>query len=63
MNECEKLGFKFQYLDYFKSNIIDTTYSITPIPAGHDSALVYNLSGKITCNQNDAYLSLKVLSK
>ena len=49
--------------DYYKSNLIDTNYSITPFPAGHDCALVYNLSGEIICNQNDAYLSLKVLKQ
>lgn len=61
MNECEKLGFKLRYLDFFKSNKINSNYTITPYPAGHDSALVYNISGMIICNQNDAYLDLKRL--
>jgi hypothetical protein len=63
MNECLKLGFKFRYLDYYKSNLIEKNYSITPFPAGHDSALVYEISGEIICNQNDAYLDIQVLKK
>lgn len=63
MNECLKLGFQFRYLDYFKPNLIEKEYSITPYPAGHDSALVYDISNLVICNQNDAYLDLKVLSQ
>ncbi len=56
MNECKKLGFEFAYVDHFTETEIEEGYSITTFPAGHDSALVYRVNGKVICNQNDAYL-------
>ena len=54
---CEKMGFKFQYLNYFQSHEIEQDFKITAFPEGHDNALVYEVDGKIIVNQNDAYLN------
>tara|TARA_R110002020_G_scaffold475896_1_gene713920 strand:+ start:160 stop:1338 length:1179 start_codon:yes stop_codon:yes gene_type:complete len=58
---CEKLGFKFVYLDYFVETPIANNYNITVFPEGHDSAIVYRINDKIIINQNDAYLNWEVL--
>lgn len=63
MDECKKLGYDFQYIDYFKKFEIEKNYSITAFPEGHDSALVYEIGNKVICNQNDAYLTHHVLNK
>jgi hypothetical protein len=54
---CEKMGFKFQYLNYFQPHEIEQDFKITAFPEGHDNALVYEADGKIIVNQNDAYLN------
>ena len=59
---CEKLGYKFAYIDYFVESKITDNYSITAFPEGHDSALVYRVGNKVIVNQNDAYLNNQVLS-
>ena len=53
---CQKLGYKFGYIDYFVETKITENYSITAFPEGHDSALVYRVGNKVIVNQNDAYL-------
>ncbi len=58
---CEKMGFKFEYLDYYVETSIEENYSITAFPEGHDSALVYRFNDKVIVNQNDAYLNDKTL--
>ena len=60
---CEKMGFKFVYLDQFKTTEIEDNYSITVFPAGHDNCLVYAIDGNIIVNQNDAYLNSETLSR
>lgn len=58
---CEKLGYKFGYIDYFVETKITENYSITAFPEGHDSALVYRVADKVIVNQNDAYLNNNTL--
>lgn len=60
---CEKMGYKFGYIDYFRETKITDNYSITAFPEGHDSALVYRVGDKVIVNQNDAYLNQQVLTQ
>ena len=60
---CEKIGFKFQYLNHFETKEIEKDFGITAYPSGHDNALVYSVKEKIIANQNDAYLDAPTLSK
>ncbi len=57
MNECIKLGYEFEYIDYYKKLQLEKDYFLCAFPDGHDSALVYEVGDKIICNQNDAYLN------
>lgn len=57
MDECIKLGYEFEYIDYYKKLQLEKDYFLCAFPDGHDSALVYEVCDKIICNQNDAYLN------
>ena len=63
---CEKIGFKFFYLDQYSETQIEDGYSIGVFkdnPEGHDHALIYKVGDKVILNQNDAYLDPETLSK
>jgi hypothetical protein len=63
---CEKIGFKFFYLDQYSETQIEEDYSIGVFkdnPEGHDHALIYKVGDKVILNQNDAYLDPETLSK
>jgi hypothetical protein len=62
MDECIKLGYKFQYISHFEENKIEDNLSIFAYPDGHDSALIYQIGDLIVLNQNDAYLDEKIVS-